>query len=308
MMRIINYDEKTQMLGEFPQITKLGAINYSGEMTPFVHKGRLMRMELIDPYRGTRKSMVSAHIRDVETGREISTVGAGGYYFSAYTEGDTVYVLGVDWNKQDTIWIHKSTDLVHWESRILFERPGWEYYNTSLTKGPDGYVLLLECTKPKELVGDNSFTLFFAISKDLVSWEFLDEKCFGKNWYNGGPWMKYVNGWYYLVDLQVLPFNRFTNYVFRTKDLEEWYVGLYNPFLIPDNDDKKISPNCTMEDLETFGEEVNVVMNINNSDVDMCDWNGKTYINYFVGNQLGSGYLADAIYDGTMEQLLESFF
>ena len=63
-----------------------------------------------------------------------------------------------------------------------------------------------------------------------------------------------------------------------------------------------------MEDLDTFREEVNSIMNINNSDVDMCDWKGKTYINYIVGNQLGAAHLADAIYDGTMAELLESFF
>ena len=47
---------------------------------------------------------------------------------------------------------------------------GWVYYNTGLTKGPDGYVLLMEASHPKEIVGE-PFTHFFAASKDLKNWE-----------------------------------------------------------------------------------------------------------------------------------------
>lgn len=307
-MPVINYDAKTKMAGNYPVFHKLGAINRSGEMTPFVWKGRLMRMELFDPSMGTNCNLtVGALIRDVETGEVISTVGAGGYFFSAYVEDETVYVLGRQRNKGDTIWIHKSTDLKNWESRILFTREGWCYYNTALTKGPDGYVLLMECSDPPEIIGQK-FTYFFATSKDLYNWEFMDnDKCFCRDHYNGGPWMKYVNGWYYIIGVVELLYQRYTNYVYRTKDFDTWYIGYYNPMLMPDADDKKISPNCTEKNQE-FYDEVRTQFNINNSDIDMCDWNGKTYINYLVSNQLGSYYLADAIYDGPMAELLERYF
>lgn len=307
-MPVINYDANTKMAGNYPVFQKLGAVNRSGEMTPFVFKGRLMRMELDDPSQGIDKGASrGALIRDVETGQVLSTCAKDGYFHSAYAEDDRVYVLCVDINSPDTIKVYESADLKNWEGRVLFTRPGWAYCNTGLTKGPDGYVLLLECYKPVELVGQK-YTFFFATSKDLVTWEFMDNnKCFCRDHYNGGPWMKYVNGWYYVISVTELLYLRYTNYIFRTQDFETWYVGYYNPVLMPDADDKKISPNCT-ERNEAFYEHVRTHFNINNSDIDMCDWQGKTYINYAVSNQLGSYYMADAIYDGPMAELLERYF
>ena len=46
----------------------------------------------------------------------------------------------------------------------------------------------------------------------------------------------------------------------------------------------------------------------NNSDVDFCDYNGKTAIMYSWGNQYGTEFLAMAEYDGTLKELLESHF
>ena len=307
-MAEITYDAKTVMKNPYPQIKKLGAVNRAGEMTPFVWKGRLMRMELWDDSKGTDNSAPSfASIRDVQTGKIISNVGHGGYFFSAYVEDDTVYVLCVGRKQKDTIYIHKSTDLIQWESRILLQRPGWNYFNTALTKGPDGYVLILEAGDPEEYVGVK-FTFFFATSPDLVHWTHMDpNKGYSKERYCGGLWMRYVDGWYYVIAVTELPCQRYTNYIYRTKDFDTWYVGYYNPILISDNDDRKISPNCTETD-PAFFENLKTGFNISNSDIDMCDWNGKTYMNYLVGNQLGFYYMAEAEYDGTVAELLASYF
>lgn len=40
----------------------------------------------------------------------------------------------------------------------------------------------------------------------------------------------------------------------------------------------------------------------------MCDWNVKTLIVYNTGNQLNLGYLAEAIYDGTVDKFLAAYF
>ena len=139
-MREINYSADTEMLRGFPEIKKLGAINRSGEMTPFVWKGRLMRMELMDPTRGVgflvegKRPPIRACVRDVEKNEILSYTGEGCYFYAAYTEGDTVYITGVVMEHRDTIRIFKSEDLVNWESWDLFTRPGWTYYNTGLTK------------------------------------------------------------------------------------------------------------------------------------------------------------------------------
>ena len=46
----------------------------------------------------------------------------------------------------------------------------------------------------------------------------------------------------------------------------------------------------------------------NNSDIDFCDYNGKTVIMYSWGNQYGKEFLAMAEYDGSLQELLESHF
>ena len=49
--------------------------------------------------------------------------------------------------------------------------------------------------------------------------------------------------------------------------------------------------------------------NINNSDIDMCDYNGNVYINYLIGNQLGYYYMCEAVVENTtVDEFLESYF
>ena len=98
----INYTPETHMQGAFPHIRKCGAVSPCGESSPFVWrdpqnhgKETLMRLELLDPTRGTDPSHPTvAIIRNRETGEVLSCFGSGCYYYSLYQEDDTVYVLG----------------------------------------------------------------------------------------------------------------------------------------------------------------------------------------------------------------------
>lgn len=273
----------------------------------------MMRLELEDPSGGTDTNVAAqALIRNRDTGEVISRFGEGCYYYSFYTENGVAYVLGTENQPNklggDTIRIFESRDLIHWESRVLLRNPGWHYFNTSLTKGPDGYVLLMEANEPKEYVGDHPFTLFFATSKDMHEWQFMDyEKCFSKERYNGGPFMKYSNGWYYVISVTELPCARYTNYIYRTKDFSTWEVGLYNPILMPGEEDRIISDHAFGFSAEQL-EEMKTGFNSNNSDIDMCEYNGKTYLTYNVGNQLGFYYMAEAVYDGPIDAFLAAYF
>jgi len=309
----INYDASAMMQKGFPRIQKMGAVSPNGESTPFVFRGELYRLELEDPTRGTDASNpVCALIRHRETGRVVSRLAQGCYYQSFYQENETAYVIGV---RSDpgclpghAFEIYESQDLIHWEKRTLLERPGWQFYNSSLTRGPEGYVLCMEAGAPKEAVGPHPFTMFFAVSPDMIHWTFLpDDMAFSKERYMGGPWMRYSEGWYYLITVTELPCQRYTNYIYRTQDFHTWYVGLYNPLLMPDEEDRKISPlatDLTQEHLR----EIETGFISSNSDVDMCDWQGKTLITYNAGNQLGFYYMAEAEYDGTVAQFLANNF
>ncbi len=308
-MNEILYDEKTLMYGKYPEIKKLGVCSTNGEMTPFVWKGRLMRMELVDPSFGTNAGIPrQAGIRDVETGKFISFCAPDVYFHSGYFEEDTAYILGVDMKRRDTIRIYESHDLVNWTDRDLFTNPGWVYYNTGLTKSPDGYAIILESSSPKEY-NPNPFTHFFATSPDLKTWTHLDpERCsLTKERYHGGPWLRYSDGWYYAFAVEMYPCRIFTNHIFRTKDFENWYAGHYNPVLMPSNEDKLISAHACDIDEDTL-KRIETAYNCNNSDIDMCDWNGKTYINYLCGNQYNFYWMCEAEFDGTVAEFLKSYF
>ena len=316
----INYTPETRMQGAFPHIRKCGAVSPCGESSPFVWrdpqnhgKETLMRLELLDPTRGTDPSHPTvAIIRNRETGEVLSRFESGCYYYSLYQEDDTVYVLGtVSMPGRlcgEEIRIFASRDLRHWAERPLLKNPGWHYYNTSLTKGPDGYVLLLEAKQPAEYVGPNAFTLFFAVSPDLMHWTFLSyDNGFSRERYMGVPYLRYSQGWYYLVSVTELPCERFTNYIYRTKDFDTWEVGFYNPILMPSNEDRMISPYAFDLD-EKKREEIRTGFISSDSDIDMCEYQGKTLITYNVGNQLGFYYLAEAEYDGPIDDFLASYF
>ena len=308
-MKELNYDKDTKMKRGFPRIRKLGAINRNGEMTPFVHKGRLMRAELIDPSHGLNRNSQDTIvcIRDVGTNEIVSYIAEGCNYPAAYVENDVVYITTTVMGHYDTVRIFKSEDLKNWESWDLFTNPGWQYVNTGLTKGPDGYVLLLEALSPLEHVGV-PYTHFFAKSSDLKHWELLDyNKSSPKELYTGSPWFRYSNGYYYMICLMILPYARYSNYLFRSKDLENWEVGYYNPILMPSEDDRLVAPSFSETDA-SFLKDMKEGFISSNSDIDMCDWQGKTYINYVAGNQRGLYYLCEAQYDGTVDEFLAANF
>ena len=313
MPHIRNYDASSVMRRGFPKITKLGAVSPCGESSPFVFNGRVYRLELCDPSRGTsRAETVCALIRDRETGEVLSRLAQDCYFHSLYQEDGRVCVLGVQSSPRnragDTIRIFESDDLLHWsEGRTVLSCPGWAFCNTSLTKGPDGYVLCLEAGAPAEAVGV-PYTCFFAHSPDLVHCTLPDPaQGYPKDRYIGGPWLRWSRGWYYLITVEALPCCRYTNYIQRTRDFETWELGLYNPLFMPDEADRRISPYAYDLSPELL-RDIRTGFLSSNADVDLCEWQGKTLFTYNVGNQLGFYYLAEAEYDGTPEDFLEANF
>ena len=313
-MTEFDYDPSTRMLCGFPPIRKLGAVSGSGESSPFFRGGRAYRLELCDPSRGTdAKAVTRALIRDRETGEILSRFGEGCYYYSLFAEPDgDVLVLGtVSLPGKlcgETVRLFRSSDLVHWTARDLFTRPGWQYYNTSLARGPEGYVLLLEAGAPAEEVGLRPFTFFFAASPDLERWTFWDRsRSFSQERYMGGPWMTFCRGFYYVISVTELPCRRYSNYLYRTADFRDWQVGLYVPLLSPDERDRAIAPGADLTPEQRAA--IPAGMLTSSSDMDLCETpDGRTLITYNVGNQLGFYYLCEAVCDRPLADFLENNF
>lgn len=306
-----------EMASSFPRFRRMGAVSPSGETSPFVFRGKLYRMELVTPTGGTDMSDVRIHceIREAEGGRLVSSFAhAKSYYPAAFVDGDTVRVTATKLERAadgevgpgGCIMVYESKDLVEWKERVLFERPGFRFFNTTVAKGPQGYVLAMETnTRPQCGV---PFTMFFATSKDFVEWKAMDDStAFPKRWYCGGPFMVWSDGWYYLSLVAALPCERYCQYLYRTRDFRKWETGRYNPLLLVSDDDRRISPNAHSLDSAMRGKIARAFV-CSASDLEMCDYEGKTYMTYEIGDQKGFAYLVEAWYDGPMSELLENFF
>jgi len=306
-----------EMASSFPRFERMGAVTPNGESSPFVFRGKLYRLELADPTRGTDFSDPRIHceIREAKGGRLVSSFAhAKCYYPAAFVDGDTVRVTATKLERTadgkvvtgGRIMVYESKDLVEWKERVLFERPGFRFFNTTVAKGPDGYVLAMETnTRPQCGV---PFTMFFATSKDFVEWKAMDDStAFPKRWYCGGPFMVWCGGWYYLSLVTALPCERFCQYLYRTRDFRKWETGRYNPLLLVSDDDRRVSPNAHSLDSAMRGKIARAFV-CSASDLEMCDYEGKTYMVYGIGDQKGFYYFAEAWYNGPMSELLENFF
>ncbi|MCR5457908.1 MAG: hypothetical protein K6F14_07515 [Clostridiales bacterium] len=307
---------RTKKITQFPKIEKKGTISASFvESTPVVWKGRLLRFEWVHRNAWDQtKNMLEEnqgyfHFADMET-NEASEPFAYGYSFGcAHVENDKMYAFGtrgvLAGHAIDTF---VSDDLKTWKKIGELEIPEeFTVYNTSVCKGPDKYVMAIEMGGKSPLIG-TVFTCFFAVSDDLANWELLpmDKYEHSKERYTACPVLRYVDGFYYMIYLERMPLHRYVPYIVRTKDFALFELGIKNPVMWFDDNDRKIYKKEWMSEKEI--ELTKNSVNINNSDLDVCEFNGKTVIMYSWGNQATQEFLAVAEYEGTLKEFFESFF
>ena len=79
----------------------------------------------------------------------------------------------------------------------------------------------------------------------------------------------------------------------------------YLNHILEEYEDKKIAnPFLTPQDRARIEE----ALDINNSDMELCEFLGRTIIYYSWGDQLGHEFLAEACFEGTMKEFLQGFF
>ncbi len=314
-IKVINYGPHMTM-EDAPVIRKLGVVSEHGEMTPIVFHNRLCLIETV--HSGDHN--VGA-LADAETQEIISTFGPNRHFYSAYCEDDVIYAFGTRQaaGEPDSIRMYVSSDGLNWKEHFLFDRPGWSFFNTSVCKGPDGYRMAIEiasadeakrwdpdCFNNDPVIG-HPFTEFFLKSDDLYHWEWLpDSQCYGKDRYMACPAMRWSEGYYYLICLEELPMYRYAPYISRTKDFLTWEIGLHNPVLMFSKEDHFPKPGIafTGEQIRRFRH----YMNINDCDVDLCEFEGRTHLFYLTGDQLSYGCMCEAVYDGPMNEFFKAFF
>lgn len=291
-----------------PRIRKLGTVDVDMvETTPVVFKGRLYRYEYVrkDHYKPNTTGDSYFRFVDVHTGECTPAFAAGYVLGCAHAEDDTMYVYGTNTWGGNEVRVWWSKDLKTWQSKTALDLQGWGIFNTSVCKGNGRYVMALEIDKPSEETGV-PFTIRFAESPDLVNWRLTPPECvYSKDRYTACPALRYLDGWYYMIYLEAYPGSTYAPHIVRTKDFITWESSPRNPIMRHSWDDRLIAnPKLTAgERTRIYG-----ATNINNSDVDLCEFEGRTVIYYSWGNQQGIEHLAQAEYDGTLAQFLRSYF
>lgn len=112
-----------------------------------------------------------------------------------------------------------------------------------------------------------------------------------------------MDGWFY--DFYLEARQGYEMRVVRSRDLVHWESSPLNPVLRASMDDKRIA-NDRLTPAQR--QRVADALNLNNSDIDFCEWQGRLAITYSWGNQLGVEHLAEAVYDGTEAQFLKGWF
>ena len=313
-MREIIFPSVSEIKGQ-PTIKKNGIIYPKGsEMSVFVHEGRLKY--LVNHWYDFGENLGSATVGDYITREECEPFGGESGFYSVYCENDIAYVFGTNKNN---VYRYVSKDLINWsEGEIVLTFPeNFKLFNTAVCKGDDGYIIAVECGYAKDENGNdlpnehigNIFTEFFAKSTDLKTWQLLPfENAYTKERYNACPALEFCDGYYYMICLEALPACRFAPYIYRTKDFEIWELGYYNPLFIPSKED--LVPKDRVSVPQHLIDDGLKNLNTNNSDIDLCEFEGKTYIFYCSGNQGNTwgGLYCEAVYEGTLEEFLKANF
>src|SRR5262245_8281437 len=304
---VVGLTESAGEKAKRPTIKRLGTLDLlMVETTPVVFKDRLYRFEYVrDNYPANETGASYFRFLDVATGKTTPAFARGRHLGCALVEGDTAYAFGVDRWGGSRITAFRSRDLEKWEDHLALRLPGWELFNTSVCKADGRYVMAVEVGGPKEVVGV-PFTTFFAESKDLLTWKLLPQECvYAKEKYTACPALRYLDGYFYMVYLEARPGPAYESHIVRSRDLKRWESSRLNPVLAFSDEDRSIAnPKLTADQRAAVAR----AKDINNSDVDLCEFKGKTVIYYSWGNQQGKEFLAEAVYEGTLASFLRSYF
>lgn len=299
-----------------PEIRRIGTIACDiVETTPVVFHGTLYRFEYIRAGHQNEANPSSDsyfHFVNVRT-NECTPPFATNYHFgAAYVDDEVMYVTGIISGKDpDEAWggnvvqVFRSSDLMEWETYSCIELPeDMGAYNTGICKNNSVYTMLIEVNRPIK------FRFRFAQSTDMKHWELLPEayRFHEEPRYAGGPAIYTLpdDPYYYVTYLEAYPGPAYATCIARSKDLKNWTYSPLNPILMFDEkEDKKIANPFLTEHEQS---RIERAMDYNNSDLELCEFNGRTILYYSWGCQMGIEFLAEAAYEGSMKDFLQGFF
>jgi len=275
-----------------PKLTKLPfALAKAMENTPVVFNGRPLH---VLNYRDDTKNKTDdytksmyLYILDLTTGNELCRFGEGHSFVNAFVNGPVLHVFASEGTNRDwfqSLYHFSTSDLKTWKREPAIAKEGDEHlFNASVCRDEKSFLMAYESNKPVQ------FCFKFARSGDLSHWEKVPGLVFtGVNHeYSACPVIRYFPPYYYVIYLHapIRDHKGYVSFLARSRDLAAWELSPFNPIL-----------------------EAGDGEGINNSDVDLFEWEGKTYITYATGDQATWGAVRMALYDGPMQEFSMSHF
>ena len=227
------------------------------------------------------------YVIDLNTGGEVCRFAEGHSFANALVDGPDLHVWASEGTNRDwfqSLYHFSTRDLKTWKREIAVPKEADEHlFNASVCRDDKGFLMAYETNKPVQ------FCFKFARSRDLSQWEKLPGLIFtGVNHeYSACPALRYFAPYYYVIYLHspIPNHNGYVPFLARSKDLTAWDLSPFNPIL-----------------------EAGPGEGINNSDVDLFEWAGKTYITYATGDQATWGAVRIALYDGPMKDFFAAHF
>lgn len=275
-----------------PVLTKLPfAFAKAMENTPVVFNGRPLHVlnRRDDTKNKTDEYVKSMYLYavDMDTGEEVSRFGEGHSFANAFVNGPELHVFASEGTNRDwfqSLYHFSSRDLKTWTRQPAIMKDGDEHlFNASVCRDDKGFLMAYESNQPVQ------FCFKFARSADLATWEKVPGLIFtGVNReYSACPVIRYFAPYYYVIYLHgfIPGHHGYVSFLARSKDLADWELSPFNPIL-----------------------EAGSGEGLNNSDVDLFEWEGKTYLTYATGDQATWGAVRIALYDGTMQEFFTRHF
>lgn len=295
-------------------LIKKGVIKETGcEVTPFVFRDRLYLVENFkraEDFPGMPLNEMfhedGFRIRDVEKDLVVSVPLLNHYFATAFVWDDKVYAFCGDYGWDRPWWhIQKykmlcSEDLITWSrpEEVIQADPDENLFNNSVCWDGNRFVMLIETDDPRW----PKFTFKFYESTDLRSWSLVSNALYGTDKYVGGPAMYFCGSHYYVLYLNHEGVNEngvncYRTRVTRSKDLITWQDAPADRVFLDYDPAHEVNP-----------EHYPGVMEANASDVELCQWQGKTLVYFNGGDQMNCGDVQLAECDGTIGELLPRFF
>jgi hypothetical protein len=261
------------------------------ENTPVIFDSRLLLVSNYRPGGAEAKGKDAyLYIDDLQTGIEVARFGSGHSFVSAFADGGELNVFSLEFSDfgrvMNSTGIDRmvTTDLKNWKTEKVILPEGEEHlFNSSVCRDEKGFLMAYESDKPVQ------FCFKFARSTDLSKWKKLDGVVFtGENHeYSACPVVRYIKPYYYVIYLHAATEEQkgWISYMARSADILSWELSPYNPIL-----------------------EAEAGEGINNSDVDIIEYKGKTYLYYATGDQETWGTVRVAMYEGSEKEFFERHF